>query len=59
MAERREEEPYGGEDKISDLPDSILHPILLFIPTLDTVQTCILSKRWRYAWCAIPMLDLD
>ncbi|CAN1131327.1 hypothetical protein LINPERHAP2_LOCUS6342 [Linum perenne] len=36
-------------DRLSDLPDSILHHILSFIDTKSSVQTCILSSRWRVA----------
>ncbi|XAR67473.1 hypothetical protein NMG60_11002245 [Bertholletia excelsa] len=49
----------GGEDKISNLPDSILHQILSFLPTKDAVATCILSTRWKFQWASVSNIDFD
>ncbi|KAI3900616.1 hypothetical protein MKW92_011762 [Papaver armeniacum] len=46
-----------GEDKISDLPDELIHHILSFVPTKCAMSTCILSKRWKYISNSIPTLD--
>ncbi|CAN1266867.1 Putative F-box/LRR-repeat protein At5g02930 [Linum perenne] len=43
-------------DRLSDLPDSILHHILSFMETDYSVQTCILSRRWRCLWKYVPVL---
>lgn len=48
-----------GEDKISQLPDGVLHHILSFLPTSDAVATCILSTRWKNLWTIVPNLDFD
>ncbi|KAI3962609.1 hypothetical protein MKW98_008476 [Papaver atlanticum] len=45
------------EDRISNLPDSLIHHIQSFIDTKFAVQTCLLSKRWRYIWTSIPVLN--
>ncbi|XP_065872717.1 F-box/LRR-repeat protein At5g02910-like [Euphorbia lathyris] len=48
------------EDRISDLPDHIIHHILSFLPsTKESIQTGILSKRWRNQWTRVPVLIFD
>ncbi|KAJ9550012.1 hypothetical protein OSB04_022555 [Centaurea solstitialis] len=46
-----------GEDRITDLPDAVLHHILFLLPIKSIVQTSVLSKRWRSLWYAFPDLD--
>ncbi|KAA8526458.1 hypothetical protein F0562_008339 [Nyssa sinensis] len=47
----------GGEDRISDLPDVVLHHILFLLPIRSIAQTSVLSKRWRHLWSSFPDLD--
>ncbi|KAG8378303.1 hypothetical protein BUALT_Bualt08G0123400 [Buddleja alternifolia] len=47
------------EDRISNLPDTILQYILGSIELKQAVQTSILSKRWKRLWSSLPDLDFD
>ncbi|KAG5525000.1 hypothetical protein RHGRI_031623 [Rhododendron griersonianum] len=46
-------------DRISALPDAILHQILSDADVQTAVQTSVLAKRWRYVWTSLPNLELD
>ncbi|XP_050881590.1 FBD-associated F-box protein At4g10400-like [Lathyrus oleraceus] len=47
------------KDRISPLPDSILHHILSFLPTKDAAVTTFLSKRWKPLWLSQLLLHFD
>lgn len=44
-------------DRISDLPDDIIHQILLLLPIKCVAQMSVLSKRWKFLWTSFPDLD--
>jgi hypothetical protein len=47
-----------GDDRLSALPDSLLHEIMSHMKARQTVQTCLLSRRWRHLWRSAPRLHL-
>ncbi|KAF7078061.1 hypothetical protein CFC21_082542 [Triticum aestivum] len=47
-----------SEDRISELPDVLLHHVLSLLPVHEAVQTSVLARRWRYLWKHIPVLRL-
>ncbi|KAL5703139.1 hypothetical protein ACHQM5_028269 [Ranunculus cassubicifolius] len=59
------EKPPDGEvsdvdkDRISALPDALIHQIFDFLCMKEVVRTCILSKRWQYVWSSTPNLGFD
>ncbi|PIA54992.1 hypothetical protein AQUCO_00800017v1 [Aquilegia coerulea] len=48
----------GGvvDDRLSNLPDEILHHIMSFLDMMYVVKTSILAKRWRYLWTSLPII---
>ncbi|CAN0842171.1 Putative F-box/LRR-repeat protein At3g18150 [Linum grandiflorum] len=44
-------------DRLSNLPDAVLHHILSFLDTRIAVQTSVLSRSWRCAWKYVPVLN--
>ncbi|CAN6175756.1 unnamed protein product [Urochloa humidicola] len=47
-------------DCISDLPDELLHDILLRLKsTRAAARTSVLSRRWRHVWAHLPKLVFD
>ncbi|KAL3634934.1 hypothetical protein CASFOL_021988 [Castilleja foliolosa] len=50
---RRGDDDDGSEitiDRLSQLPQPILHQILSLLSQKDAIRTCVLSKSWRYLW---------
>lgn len=47
------------EDRISALPDELIHHILSFSQAELAVQTSVLSKRWKLIWTTLPFLNLN
>ncbi|KAI3890384.1 hypothetical protein MKX03_028206 [Papaver bracteatum] len=45
------------EDKISYLPDALIHHIYSFLPDKCVLSACILSKRWKDLSNSAPILD--
>ncbi|KAI4973746.1 hypothetical protein ZWY2020_041527 [Hordeum vulgare] len=45
-------------DRLSDLPDALLHHIMSFLKAWEMVGTCRLSRRWRNLWASAPCIDV-
>ncbi|KAK9714753.1 hypothetical protein RND81_06G117300 [Saponaria officinalis] len=45
-----------NEDRLSQLPNSMMTHILSFLPVIDAVKTQLLSKRFRHVWASITSL---
>ncbi|GJZ98960.1 F-box domain, cyclin-like protein [Tanacetum coccineum] len=48
-----------NEDRLSGLPDELIHKILYCFDTKFAVQTCVLSSRWKLIWKSIPRLEFS
>ncbi|KAM3375077.1 putative F-box/FBD/LRR-repeat protein [Capsicum galapagoense] len=46
-----------GDDRISKLPEPILHHILSFLRAKDAARMSTLSKAWDTSWNSLPYLD--
>ncbi|CAN0891703.1 F-box/LRR-repeat protein 25 [Linum grandiflorum] len=46
-------------DRLSDLPDFIVHHILSFLDARPLVQTSVLSKRWKSLWKYVDALNFS
>ncbi|WVZ72160.1 hypothetical protein U9M48_020665 [Paspalum notatum var. saurae] len=44
----------SGADRISNLPEGVLHHILALLPAQDAVRTCVLAQSWRDHWRSVP-----
>ncbi|MED6126224.1 hypothetical protein PIB30_076245 [Stylosanthes scabra] len=46
-------------DRISNLPQSVICEILSWLPTRESVATCILSRSWRNCWKDLQILNFS
>ncbi|XP_047336914.1 putative F-box/FBD/LRR-repeat protein At4g03220 [Impatiens glandulifera] len=53
----KEDECFKEKDRISQLPDTIIHEILGFLPIRSAARTIILSHRWKNVFSSIPDLN--
>ncbi|KAM0913754.1 hypothetical protein ACQ4PT_011953 [Festuca glaucescens] len=52
-------ENSNGVDRLSSLPDELLHHVMSFLPMPEVVRTSILSVRWRNLWASTPFVHID
>ncbi|CAL1375775.1 unnamed protein product [Linum trigynum] len=57
MRLQEEDDTSTANDRLSHLPEPILHHILSFLDTKSAVQTSVLSHAWRCTWRHVPVLD--
>ncbi|CAL4907516.1 unnamed protein product [Urochloa decumbens] len=48
----------SGADRISALPDEILHHVMSFLPMHEVVPTSLLARRWLDLWKSAPSLHV-
>ncbi|KAF7086699.1 hypothetical protein CFC21_089967 [Triticum aestivum] len=49
----------SGEDRLEALPNDLLGYLMSFLPSHDSVQTCVLGKRWSMLWKSVPALRIN
>ncbi|KAK1263863.1 putative FBD-associated F-box protein [Acorus gramineus] len=47
------------ENRITALPDDILHSIVSLLPIRDATRTAVLSSRWRYLAKSLSNLNFE
>ena len=47
------------KDRLSDLPENLIHHIMSFLPRKETGKFCVLSKTLSSVWLSFPALHLD
>ena len=55
----KRQKPTVVEDRISNLPGSLLCHIFSFLTTKEAVLTSILSSSWKTLWTPVPELNLE
>lgn len=45
-------------DRLSALPDALLHHVMSFLRAWEVARTCVLARRWRHLWASAPCVDL-
>ncbi|XP_074382079.1 FBD-associated F-box protein At4g10400-like [Apium graveolens] len=56
-AKKIRQEYQDEEDRISSLPNELVHKILSFTDAKEAVRTSVLSKRWKPIWLTLPFLN--
>ncbi|XP_071695723.1 F-box/LRR-repeat protein At3g26922-like [Rutidosis leptorrhynchoides] len=46
-------------DRLSSLPNDLIHKIFSYIGIKDVVRTSILSSKWRFIWTSTPYLNFS
>ncbi|KAK9052828.1 hypothetical protein SSX86_029458 [Deinandra increscens subsp. villosa] len=46
-------------DRLSSLPDDLIHKVLSFIDIREAIGTSVLCSRWRFIWTSMPYLNFS
>ncbi|XP_076913998.1 F-box protein At1g60400-like [Bidens hawaiensis] len=49
----------GDTDRLSSLPDDLIHKILALSNIKQVIEKSVLSPRWRYIWTSMPYLTFS
>ncbi|XP_076959140.1 putative FBD-associated F-box protein At5g22720 [Bidens hawaiensis] len=49
----------GDDDRLSSLPDDLIHKILSFLKITDAIGNSVLPRRRRYIWTSMPYLTVS
>ncbi|XP_014755870.1 F-box/LRR-repeat protein At3g58900 isoform X2 [Brachypodium distachyon] len=49
----------GAGDRISALPDELIHNVMSCLTAQEAVQTCVLARWWQNVWASARCLNLD
>ncbi|XP_074284210.1 putative F-box/LRR-repeat protein At4g15060 [Silene latifolia] len=50
---------FDSMDRLSDLPDFIIHHIISYLDMEEAYRTSVLSKKWNQIFATNPILDFD
>ncbi|KAJ0837143.1 putative F-box domain, leucine-rich repeat domain superfamily, F-box-like domain superfamily [Helianthus annuus] len=56
---RRRARELSEDDRITRLPDAVIHHIFSFIDTRSVVQSSLLSRRWKNTWKSHPHFNFE
>ncbi|XP_074342519.1 uncharacterized protein LOC141680106 [Apium graveolens] len=59
MGRLKKKARIADDDRISKLPDDLIHRIMSFLDIQQAGQTSVLSKRWKPVWTTLPYLRFN